>query len=70
MRKKMRNMQKAEWKVEKVKRDKNKLKRLVKMAKAGIAPAPVKHGARNTKITQAKRVGMRPGKKVSAPKAK
>lgn len=70
MRKKMRNMAKASWKVEKVKRDKNKLKRLLKMTKAGIAPAPIKHGQRNTKMTQAVRVGKRPGKKVSAVKAK
>ena len=70
MRKKMRNMQKAEWKVEKVKRDKNKLKRAVKMAAKGIAPARIKHGLRAKKITQAARIGVRPGKKVTAPKAK
>lgn len=68
MRKKVRNLAKASWKVEKAKRDKNKLKREAKMAAKGIAPARVKHGLRNKKITQAQRVGIRPGKKVTAAK--
>lgn len=70
MRKKIRNKMKATWKVEKVKRDQNKLKRAAKMAAQGIAPARIKHGLRNKKITQAVRVGVRPGKKVTAAKAK
>lgn len=70
MRKKVRNLAKASWKVEKAKRDKNKLKRMAKLAEKGIAPARVKHGLRNKKITQAERVGVRPGKKVTAAKAK
>lgn len=68
MRKKMRNLAKASWKVEKAKRDKNKLKRAAKMAAKGIAPARIKHGLRAKKITQAERVGVRPGKKVTAAK--
>ncbi len=70
MRKKMRNLAKASWKVEKTKRDKNKLKREIKMAAKGIAPARIKHGLRAKKITQAKRVGVRPGKKMTVAKAK
>ncbi len=72
MRKKVRNLAKASWKEEKVKRDKNRVKREAKMAAKGIAPARIKHGLRNKKITQAVRIGVRPGKKVkvAATKAK
>lgn len=70
MRKKVRNLAKASWKVEKAKRDKNRVKREAKLAAKGIAPARVKHGLRNKKITQAVRVGVRPGKKVTVAKAK